>query len=72
LVIFFASGMSRWLGHTWLTVPSSNASKAPKGLGVKTSSAALPYPRTLSGYARKNEIDLRVMDITEVVLEAMG
>ena len=28
--------------------------------------------RTISGYARKQEIDLRVMDITEVVLEAMG
>jgi heterodisulfide reductase subunit D len=28
--------------------------------------------RTISGYARKKEIDLRVMDITEVVLEAMG
>ena len=28
--------------------------------------------RTISGYARKQEIDLKVMDITEVVLEAMG
>jgi heterodisulfide reductase subunit D len=28
--------------------------------------------RTISGYARKHEIDLKVMDITEVVLEAMG
>jgi heterodisulfide reductase subunit D len=28
--------------------------------------------RTISGYARKREIDLKVMDITEVVLEAMG
>ncbi|MEW6375225.1 MAG: (Fe-S)-binding protein [Thermodesulfobacteriota bacterium] len=28
--------------------------------------------RTISGYARKQEIDLSVMDITEVVLEAMG
>jgi heterodisulfide reductase subunit D len=28
--------------------------------------------RTISGYARKKEIDLKVMDITEVVLEAMG
>jgi len=28
--------------------------------------------RTISGYARKQEIDLRMMDITEVVLEAMG
>jgi heterodisulfide reductase subunit D len=28
--------------------------------------------RTISGNARKREIDLRVMDITEVVLEAMG
>ncbi len=27
--------------------------------------------RTISGYARKQEIDLRVMDVTEVVLEAM-
>ena len=27
--------------------------------------------RTISGYARKREIDLKVMDITEVVLEAM-
>jgi heterodisulfide reductase subunit D len=28
--------------------------------------------RTIAGYARKKEIDLKVMDITEVVLEAMG
>jgi hypothetical protein len=28
--------------------------------------------RTIAGYARKQEIDLKVMDITEVVLEAMG
>jgi heterodisulfide reductase subunit D len=28
--------------------------------------------RTISGYARKHEIDLRVLDITEVVLEAIG
>ena len=28
--------------------------------------------RTISGYARKKEIDLKVMDVTEVVLEAMG
>ena len=28
--------------------------------------------RTISGYARKHEIDLKVMDITEVVLQAMG
>jgi heterodisulfide reductase subunit D len=27
--------------------------------------------RTISGYARKKEIDLKVMDVTEVVLEAM-
>ena len=27
---------------------------------------------TIAGYARKKEIDLKVMDITEVVLEAMG
>ncbi len=28
--------------------------------------------RTISGYARKHEIDLKVMDITEVVLQAIG
>jgi heterodisulfide reductase subunit D len=28
--------------------------------------------RTISGYARKHEIDLKVMDTTEVVFEAMG
>ena len=28
--------------------------------------------RTISGYAKKHEINLKVMDITEVVLEAMG
>ncbi len=28
--------------------------------------------RTISGYARKRDIDLKVMDVTEVVLEAMG
>jgi heterodisulfide reductase subunit D len=28
--------------------------------------------RTISGYARKKEIDLKVMDVIEVVLEAMG
>lgn len=28
--------------------------------------------RTISGYARKNKIKLKVRDITEIVLEAMG
>jgi heterodisulfide reductase subunit D len=28
--------------------------------------------RTISGYARKNKIKLKVKDVTEVVLEAMG
>ena len=47
LAIFLASGMSRWWGKTWFTAPISNASWASKGLAVKISSAALPYPMSL-------------------------
>lgn len=47
LAIFLASGISRLWGNIWLTAPISKASWASKGLAVKISSAALPYPMSL-------------------------